>query len=548
MQWWYAAASLAALMLALGLVYVPLGDYMARMFTTDKDWRVEKVIYKLIGVNPARQQSWRGYLRAVLAFSSVGMLLLYAMQRCQQWLPFSLGHGPVSPWVAFNTAASYVGNTNWQAYSPEQTMGFTVQMAGLAVQSFVSVAAGLAVAIALVRGLAARRTKDIGNFWVDLIRTNIRLLLPLAMVATIGLIIGGVVQNFTGFTQITTIAGGTQAIPGGPVASQEAIKMLGTNGGGFFNANSAHPLENPTPMTNMFQSYLLLVVPFALPRTFGKMVDDHRLGDVVAATMGILFVAAYWGLTAAELAGGVMEGKEQRFGIIGSVVFTAATTGTTGGAINSNLDSFTPLGGLVAMLHMILGEVTPGGIGSGLYTILILMVIAVFLTGLLVGRTPVLLGKRLGPTELKLAGLGILIVPMVALFGMAISLAIPPVRTELLTQAMGNSGTHGVSEMLYAFYSAAVNNGSAFSGFNADTPWLNTVLGLMILLGRFLVIAIVLALAGAFAAQDKAPRGVGELPLRRPQFIGLLTTLILFIGVPTFFAILTAGPLAEGLR
>ena len=555
MEWLITICSLVTMALVIALLYRPLGDYMAWVFTSAKHWRVERVIYKLIGVNPSTEQTWWAYLRSVLAFSAVGMVILYAMQRLQPWLPFSLGNPPVSPDLAFNTAASFVGNTNWQAYSPEQTLGFTVQSAGLAVQCFVSTAVGLAVAIALVRGLASRKAQaTIGNFWVDMVRANMRILLPLAIVATVILIAGGTIQNLTGFTDINTIAGGTQSIPCGPVASQEAIKMLGTNGGGFFNANSAHPFENPTPWTNMFQSFLLLVIPFALPRTLGKMVGDHRFGYAIAATMAVIFVVVFVLLataelagagTAPQLAGGAMEGKEQRFGINGSVIFTTATTGTTGGAVNASLDSFTAIGGMIAVLQMILGEVSPGGVGSGLYTILILAVIAVFVTGLLVGRTPVMLGKRLGPVEMKLASIGILIVPVLTLLGMALSFAIPSVHQQIVTEAMSNSGPHGLTEVLYAFYSATVNNGSSFNGFDGNTPWLNVMLGILILLGRFLLIAVVLGLAGAFAAQDRASSE--ELPLHRPQFVVLLVSLIVYIAVPTFFAILAAGPLAEGL-
>ncbi|MCL2471800.1 MAG: potassium-transporting ATPase subunit KdpA, partial [Propionibacteriaceae bacterium] len=396
----------------------------------------------------------------------------------------------------------------------------------------------------------------IGNFWVDLVRANLRILLPLSAVAALVLIAGGVIQNLTGFTDITTIAGQLQTLPNGPVATQEAIKMLGTNGGGFYNANSAHPFENPTAWTNLFQVFLLLVIPFASPRTFGKMVGDHRLGSAILATMITLFLAAYAALTAFEyqglgtapqLAGGAMEGKEQRFGIVGSTLFTAATTGTTGGATNSTLDSYTAMGGLVSLLHMILGEVSPGGVGSGLYTILIMAVIAVFLVGLLLGRTPVMLGKRIGVREIKLASLAILVIPVLSLAGMAVSFAIPAIHNELVNQVFGNSGPHGLTETTYAFVSATINNGSSFAGFGANTPWLNVVLGVLILLGRFLVIAIVLAMAGSFATQDQIPTGVGELPLHSPQFVAFFVALIIFVAVPTFFAILAAGPFAEGL-
>ncbi len=556
MAWLNALTALATLALAIALCYRPLGDYIAWVFTSKKDWKAERAIYRLIGVKPGHQQRWQIYLWAVLVFSAVGLVLLYLLQRLQAFLPYSLGLPAVPPDLAFNTAVSFVGNTNWQAYSPEQTMGYTVQMAGLTVQSFVSAAAGLGVAIALVRGLAGRGQGTIGNFWVDLVRGCLRLLLPLSIVATLILIAGGVVQNLDGFSQIQTVAGSTGVLPGGPVASQEAIKMLGTNGGGFFNANSAHPFENPSAWVNLFQVFMLLVIPFASVRAFGRMVDDLRLARSILAAMTVLFLAAYATLTWAELSGGgsatqlagaAMEGKEERFGLIGSTLFTAATTGTTGGATNSTLGSYTPLGALVAILHMVLGEVSPGGVGSGLYTILVLVVITVFITGLLLGRPPALLGKRVGAREMKLASLIILVMPLLALGGMAVSMAIPPIHDEIVAHSMSDPGSQGMTEMIYAFVSAAINNGSAMAGFYADTPWLNTVLGIIILLGRFLVIALVLALAGSFADQERAVPAVSELPLHRPQFVILLVALIVFIAVPTFLPVLLAGPLAGGL-
>lgn len=556
MEWLPAVAALLTMAVLVGLLYRPLGDYLAWVFTTPTDWKVEQGLYRLAGVSPKNEQSWSAYLRAVLAFSAVGLIGLYLLQRVQQWLPYSLGMPPVHRDLAFNTAASYVGNTNWQAYSPEKTVGYVVQMAGLSVQNFVSAAVGIAVAIALVRGFGQRRNGTIGNFWVDLVRATLRILLPLAVIVAIILLAGGVVQNFAGFTEVTTVAGGTQSIPGGPVASQEAIKMLGTNGGGFFNANSAHPFENPTPWTNMFEIFLLLVIPFALPRTFGRMVGDHRLGYALVATMAVLFVIVYTLLTVFELAGdgtvprlagGALEGKEQRFGVAGSTLFATATTGTSGGAANSMHGSYTALGGMVTILNMMLGEVSPGGVGAGLYTILVMVVISVFLTGLLLGRAPVLLGKRIRVRELKIASLFILVMPALALVGMAITLAIPPVHDEIVNEAMGNPGPHGFSEVMYAFVSAAINNGSAFAGLSADTPWLNTLLGIIILLGRFVPIALVLALAGSFADQDRAASSAAELPLRRPQFVGLLIGVILFVSIPTFFPLLTLGPLAEAV-
>jgi K+-transporting ATPase ATPase A chain len=556
MPWLWAVAAWATVALILVLCYRPLGDYMAWVFTSDRHWRVERATYRLIGVRPDAEQSWGAYFRAVLVFSVVGMVLLYGLQRLQPWLPYSLGLPAVPPDLAFNTAASFVANTNWQAFSPEHTLGYTVQMAGIAVQCFVSAAVGIAVAIALVRGLAARRTGTVGNFWVDLVRANLRLLLPLSMVVSVILIAEGVVQNFAGFTEITTVAGQPGVVPGGPVASQEAILMLGTNGGGFYNANSAHPFENATPVTNLVQILLLLIIPFALPRTLGTMVGDRRLGRMIALAMALLCTTAYVLLTtfelgghgtAPQLAGGSMEGKEQRFGIISSTLFAAATTGTSGGAANSMHDSYTALGGLVAIMHMSLGELSPGGVGAGLYTILVMVVLTVFLAGLLLGRAPVLAGKRISVREVKIAAITILVLPALALGGMAISMAIPAVREEIVTVSMNNPGSHGLSEMIYAFVSATVNNGSSFAGFGADTPWLNTTLGLIMLAGRFLVIALVLVLAGSFANQDRAAAAVGELPLHRPGFFTLLVSIILFVALPTFLAILMAGPFAEGV-
>lgn len=560
MQWLFAVAVLSTMVALLAVAYRPLGDYMAWVFTSPGHWRVERGLYRLVGVDPDGEQSWRAYLRSVLVFSAAGLVGLYLLQRTQHLLPLSLGLPAVREDLAFNTAASFVGNTNWQAYSPEQTVGHVVQMAGLTVQNFVSTAVGLAVAVALVRGLARHRSASIGNFWVDLTRGTVRILLPFSVLAAIVLLAGGVIQNFDGFTEVTTLSGGTQSIPGGPVASQEAIKMLGTNGGGFFNANSAHPLENPGGWTNLFQIFLLLVIPFCLPRTFGRMVCDHRMGYAIVATMTVLFVAVFAFVTvfelaghgtAPELAGGAMEGKEQRFGVVGSTLFATATTGTSGGAANSTHGSYTALGGMVAIINMMLGEVSPGGVGSGLYTILILAVIGVFLTGLLLGRAPVFLGKRIGVREVKLASLFILVMPTLALLGMALTLALPSIREQIVTESMGNPGAHGMSEVLYAFVSAAINNGSAFAGLSANTPWLNTVLGIIILLGRFLPITLALALAGSFAAQGRAASSSSSaavpLPLHRPQFVGLLIGVIVFVSVPTFVPLLMLGPLAEAL-
>ncbi|WP_314100613.1 potassium-transporting ATPase subunit KdpA [uncultured Frigoribacterium sp.] len=541
----------------LVVLYRPVGDYMATMFTTTKDLRVERGFYRLIGVDSASGQTWQAYLRGVLAFSLVGVLLVYALQRLQGVLPYSLGFPAVPEGLSFNTAASFVTNTNWQSYSPDVTLGYAVQLGGLAVQNFVSAAVGIVVAVALIRGLARVKTGTLGNFWVDLTRTLVRLLLPLAAVAAVVLIAGGVVQNFAGFTDVATLTGGTATIPGGPVASQEAIKLLGTNGGGFFNANSAHPFENPTPWTSLLQILLMLVIPFSLPRTFGRMVGSTEQGVAIAAVMATIFAVSLSALTWAELrgagtapqlAGGAMEGKEARFGIWGSTLFGSTSTLTSTGAVNSMHDSYTALGGMMPMINMMLGEIAPGGVGSGLYGMLVLAVITVFIAGLLVGRTPEYLGKKIGPREIKLASLYILVTPTLVLAGTALSFAIPAVRADVEGTSIWNPGLHGFSEVLYAFTSASNNNGSAFAGLTANTPWFNTALGVAMLLGRFLPIVLVLALAGSFAAQDKVPATAGTLPTHRPQFVGLLTGVSVIITALTYFPVLALGPLAEGLQ
>jgi K+-transporting ATPase ATPase A chain len=537
-------------------LYRPLGDYMARIFTSKKDLAVERGMYRVVGVDSAAGQDWKSYLRSVLAFSLVGVLLVYAIQRAQAVLPFALGFPAVPEALSFNTAVSFVSNTNWQSYSPDVTMGYAVQILGLVVQNFVSAAVGIAVAVALIRGLAARKGTTLGNFWVDLTRATLRLLLPLAVVASIVLIAGGVIQNFAGFSQVTTVTGGTATVPGGPAASQEAIKLLGTNGGGFFNANSAHPFENPTAWTNLFQIVLMLAIPFSLPRTFGVMVGDRRQGTAIAAVMATIFAVSLAAMTwfetstggaATLLAGGAMEGKEARFGIWASTLFGSTSTLTSTGAVNSMHDSYTALGGMMAMINMMLGEIAPGGTGSGLYGLLVIAIVTVFIAGLLVGRTPEYLGKKIGAREIKLASLYILVTPTVALVGTALSFALPGVRDDVQTTSIWNPGLHGFSEVLYAFTSAANNNGSAFAGLTANTPWLNTALGVAMLLGRFLPIVFVLALAGSFAAQDKIPATTGTLPTHRPQFVGLLLGVAVIVTALTYFPALAVGPLAEGL-
>ncbi len=543
-------AQLATLVVALVLLYRPLGNYMAAVYTGTKDLKVERGFYRLIGVNSAAEQSWPAYLRSVLAFSAVGILVVYALQRVQQVLPYSLGLPPTSEPLAFNTAISFVTNTNWQSYSPDVTLGYTVQAVGLAVQNFVSAAVGIAVAVALMRGLSYRLSGTIGNFWVDLTRGTLRILLPFSVVAAVVLIAGGVIQNVNGFQEITTLAGNPGVIPGGPVASQEAIKLLGTNGGGFYNANSAHPFENPTPWTSLVEVFLMLAIPFALPRTFGRIVGDNRQGTAIAATMGVLYLVSVSLMTWAELSGGgnAMEGKEVRFGIIGSTIFGTTSTITSTGAVNSMHDSYTALGGGMALVNMMLGEVAPGGVGAGIYGILIVAILAVFIAGLMVGRTPEYLGKKIGAREIKLASLYILTTPTLVLVGTALSFAIPAVREDVTGTSIWNPGLHGFSEVLYAFTSAANNNGSAFAGITANTPWFNTALGVAMLLGRFLPIVFVLALAGSFAAQDKIPATPGTLPTHRPQFVGLLLGVIVIVSALTYFPVLALGPLAEGLQ
>jgi K+-transporting ATPase ATPase A chain len=553
---WAAVAVVAIVVVVLALIHRPLGDHMARTFTSARDLTVERLVYRVVGVDPAVEQGWQVYLRSVLAFSAVGIIVVYLVQRLQGVLPYSLGLPPVEESLAINTAISFVTNTNWQSYSPEVTMGYTVQLVGLAVQNFVSAAVGLAVAVALIRGFARTRTGTLGNFWVDLTRGVGRILLPLAAVSAVLLIAGGVVQNVAGFTDATALAGGTQVLPGGPVASQEAIKLLGTNGGGFFNANSAHPFENPSALTNLLQLVLMFAIPVSLTRTFGVMAGDRRQGVAVLGTMAVLALTSIALLvatetagagTAPEAAGGAMEGKETRFGPALSAVFGAFSTLTSTGAVNSMHDSFTAFGGGITMLNMMIGEVAPGGVGSGLYGILVMAIIAVFVAGLMVGRTPEYLGKRIGRREMTFASLYILATPAIVLAGTALSFAIPAVRSGVEEVSMANSGLHGFSEVLYAFTSAGNNNGSAFAGLTANTPWFNTALGVAMLLGRLLPIVFVLALAGSLAAQDRVPVTAGTLPTHTPLFAGLLVGVVLIVSALTYFPVLALGPLAEGL-
>jgi len=546
---------LASLVVALVAVHVPLGDYMYRVYTSETHSRSERFVYRSIGINPESEQNWAGYARSVLAFSAVSVVFLFVLQLIQGKLPLHLNDPatPMTPGLAWNTAVSFVTNTNWQAYVGESTQGHLVQMAGLAVQNFVSAAVGMAVAVAFVRGFVGRRTVALGSFWVDLVRGTLRILLPIAVVGATVLIAGGVIQNFHLNDQtITTLTGAPQAIPGGPVASQEAIKLLGTNGGGFYNANSAHPFENPTVWTNWIEIFLLLVIAFSLPRTFGRMVGSTKQGHAIVAIMATIALLSVSLLGWSQLAhhgtvptavGAATEGIEQRLGVADSAVFAAATTLTSTGAVDSTHDSYTSLGGLLTMVDMQLGEVAPGGVGSGLYGILILAVITVFVAGLMVGRTPEYLGKKISPREIKLAASYFLVTPVVVLCGTAISMALPGLRS-----AMANTGPHGLSEVLYAFTSAANNNGSAFAGLAADGTWYETALGIAMLVGRFLPMILVLALAGSLAAQGQTPESIGTLPTHKPQFVGMVVGVTLILVALTFLPALALGPLAEGLH
>ena len=542
---------IAMMIAAIVATYKPLGDYMYRVVTRDHHRTIERGIYRVVGVRADTEQHWAGYGRSVLAFSAVSVLLLYGLQRVQEWLPLDNGMAGVPSPLAWNTAVSFTTNTNWQAYSGESTMGHLVQTGGLAVQNFVSAAVGIAVAIVLVRGFARKVTDRLGNFWVDLTRITLWVLLPICVVAAVVLIFGGVVQNFHHVTDAATLSGDTQSITGGAVASQEAVKNLGTNGGGFYNANAAHPFENPTTWTNFLIVYLFLAIPFSLPRTFGRMVGDNRQGLAIAAVMGVIALISVTLVVGFETVGNgtvptaigaAMEGRETRFGVPDSALFAAGTTLTSTGSVDSFHDSYTALGGGVLILNMMLGEVAPGGVGAGLYGMLVLALITVFIAGLMVGRTPEYLGKKIGAREIKLAGLYFLVTPALLLIGVAASIAVP---SNL--ESMANAGPHGLSEMLYAFASASNNNGSAFAGFGADTPWFNTALGLCMLFGRFVPIILVLALAGSLAAQKPVPASSGTLPTHKPLFVGMVVGVTFVLVALTFLPVLALGPLAEGL-
>ena len=552
----------------LVLLTRPLGGYMTRVFNGERTFLspilrpVESALYRLSGVRETEEQYWVTYAIAMLAFSLAGFVVLYGLQRLQAVLPFNpQGLDPVSPDLSFNTSVSFITNTNWQSYVPESTMSYLVQMAGLTVHNFVSAATGIALAVAMVRGFSRRSAQTIGNFWVDMTRCTLYVLLPVSVVVALVFVWQGVPQNLHAYTDVATLEGGQQLIAQGPVASQEVIKMLGTNGGGFFNANSAHPFENPTALTNLIQILLIFSIGAALTNVFGRMVGNERQGWAIFAVMAVLFLAGtattYWAEAAgnpafaalhvdqaasALQAGGNMEGKEVRFGIANSALFTTITTDASCGAVNNMHDSLTPLGGMVPLINIMLGEIIFGGVGSGLYGMLLFVIVAMFVAGLMVGRTPEYLGKKLEAKEVKMAMLGILILPLSILGFTALAVVIPAG-----TSAMANAGPHGFSEALYAYVSATGNNGSAFAGLSANTPFWNTTLGLAMVIGRFLMIVPMLAIAGSLVRKKIVPASAGTFPTDGGLFVGLVVGVILITGGLTFLPSLALGPIVEHL-
>jgi K+-transporting ATPase ATPase A chain len=549
------------------LVTPVLGGFMARVFARERTWLdpvlrpVERLIYRLTGVDDTREMRWTEYAVALLMFSVVSMLALYAMQRLQGVLPWNpQGFAGVPPDLAFNTAVSFTTNTNWQAYSGESTMSYFTQMVGLAYHNFVSAAVGLAVAIAFIRGIAQKEKDTLGNFWVDMVRATLWVLLPIAVVGALFLVSQGVVQNLKPYDTAQTVEGAKQVIAQGPVASQEIIKQFGTNGGGFFNANSAHPFENPTPLTNFLAMFGIFAISSGLTYTLGSMTGSRRHGWAVWAAMAFLFLAgvsvAYWAeargnplLTAvgadqtvtAGSPGGNMEGKEVRFGIPATALFATATTDASCGAVNGWHDSFTPLGGLVLLANMQLGEVVFGGVGAGMYGMLVYVILAVFIAGLMVGRTPEYLGKKIQAFEVQMAMLTVLVFSLVILSFTAISAVSP----DFGTSSVFNPGPHGLSEMLYAYTSAAANNGSAFGGISVNTHWYNTTLALAMLFGRFFMIIPPLAIAGSLGRKKQVPASLGTFPVTTPLFAALLVGIIVIVGALTFFPVLSLGPIVE---
>ncbi|WP_223258210.1 potassium-transporting ATPase subunit KdpA [Thermogemmatispora tikiterensis] len=559
-----------ALFLALVLALTkPLGLYMTRVFNGERTWLspvfapLERFLYRACGIDPAREQRWTGYVIAMLVFNLAGMLLLYGLERTQQWLPLNPQHlGPVEPQLAFNTAASFTTNTNWQNYAGEQTMSYLTQMVGLAYHNFISAATGMALAVALVRGLARHSAEHLGNFWVDLTRATLYILLPICLVGALVLVSQGVVQNFNPYTVVHTLDGGLQVIAQGPVASQEIIKELGTNGGGFFNANSAHPYENPTALTNLIEMLAIISIGAAMFYMFGRMVGDTRQGWALWAAAAILFVLGLAVALPAEQGGnpllahlgdnqqasalqpgGNMEGKEVRFGITDSVLFTVTTTATSCGAVNSFLDSYTPLGGLVPLANIALGEVIFGGVGSGLYGMLMFAILTVFIAGLMVGRTPEYLGKKIERKEVMMAALALLISPATVLGFAAVASVLPQGLASLTT----NTGPHGLSEILYLYTSSNGNNGSAFAGLAGNTPFYNWTGALAMLIGRFAFLIPILAFGGSLVGKRVVPAGPGTFPTTGPLFVSLLVGVILIVGALTYFPAYALGPIVEHL-
>ncbi|ESY79119.1 ATPase [Mesorhizobium sp. LNHC221B00] len=542
------------------LLVKPLGGYMYRVFNGDRTFLspvlgpVERGLYRISGTSEREEQHWTAYAAGILFFSVASFLALYVLQRLQGVLPYNpAGMASVDANLAFNTAASFVTNTNWQNYGGESTMSYLVQMAGLTVQNFMSAAVGVAIAVALIRGFARASAKSIGNFWVDMTRCTLYILLPLCIVLTLVYVWLGIPQTLGPYVDATTLEGAKQTLALGPVASQVAIKMLGTNGGGFFNANAAHPFENPDAISNLIQMVTIFALGAALTNVFGRMVGNQRQGWAILATMGVLFIAGvaicYWAeasgnplVHALGIDGGNMEGKESRFGIALSALFAVITTAASCGAVNAMHDSFTALGGLIPMVNMQLGEVIVGGVGAGFYGMMMFIVLAVFVAGLMVGRTPEYLGKKIEAKEVKMAMLAILCLPLAMLIFTAIAVVLPTG-----VASMANGGPHGFSEVLYAYTSAAANNGSAFGGLSGNTPWYNITLGITMLMGRFLVIIPALAIAGSLVAKKTVPASAGTFPTDGPLFVGLLVGVILIVAGLTFFPALAIGPIVEHL-
>ena len=552
---WIQIAIFCAIIVAL---VKPLGWYITRVMAGERTLfspmlrPVERVLYAGAGIDERHEQHWLTYTLAMLAFNAAGFVLLFALQRLQGVLPFNpMQMSAVSPDSSFNTATSFVTNTNWQGYAGEGTMSYLVQMGGLTVQNFVSAATGIAIAMALIRGFSRASAQTVGNFWTDLTRATLYVLLPLSILCALVYVSQGVTQTLGASIEVMTLEGAKQTIAVGPTASQLAIKMLGTNGGGFFNANSAHPFENPTALTNLIEMVSIFAIGAALTNVFGRMVGDERQGWAIFAAMGVLFLAGvavtYWAeaggnpaFAALGIDGGNMEGKEMRFGIVASVLFAVVTTAASCGAVNAMLDSFMPLGGLIPLVNMQLGEVIVGGVGAGLYGILMFVILAIFIAGLMVGRTPEYLGKKIEAKDVKMAMLAVLSLPLTILGFTAAAAVLPSALASV-----ANAGPHGYSEILYAYTSAAANNGSAFAGLSANTPWYNLTLGLGMMMGRFLVIVPVLAIAGSLAAKKAVPASAGTLPTHSGLFVGLLIGVILIVGGLTYFPALAVGPVVE---